>query len=70
MVEDLACHTCEVIFEGRPNRKYCCPGCRRAAEFAERRNKRADRNRAFTIEEKDPWDDLPTWEEMIEPSFK
>ena len=32
----LICQTCQRTFEGRPNRRYCCAACRRAAEAAAR----------------------------------
>ena len=32
----LTCRNCETEFEGRSNRKYCSPGCRRAIELRRR----------------------------------
>jgi len=38
----MICESCQIEFEGRPNRRYCSPKCRRKAEMKERvRKKRA-----------------------------
>lgn len=71
----MTCESCQTVFEGRPNRKYCSVDCRRTAEMKEREIKRKERYNAWlaalTPEERerhnsipkaeDRWADLPSW---------
>jgi hypothetical protein len=43
----LTCKSCRIEFEGRPNRRYCSPECRRKAEMAERKRKKEERHKVW-----------------------
>lgn len=43
----IICEYCKKPFEGRPNRRYCSPECRREAEMTERKRKREKRRKAW-----------------------
>jgi len=72
---EMICESCQIAFEGRPNRRYCSIPCRRKAEMAERERKREERRKAWKAnpspEERaawgppTDWKDLPTWEELM-----
>jgi hypothetical protein len=78
----MKCEICDLVFEGRPNRKYCSISCRRKAEMKERERKRDASLKAWreswTAEEKAFWDGIPeleidwtpeqqkAWEEMVD----
>jgi len=61
-----------MIFEGRPNRKYCSAACKRKYEIAKRRQKNLE-NRitpAVTTVEDNMWNDLPTVEDIFSKGRK
>ena len=41
----ITCETCQSVFEGRSNRKYCCVDCRRKAEMDARKRKKPEGSR-------------------------
>jgi hypothetical protein len=43
----MTCESCQIVFEGRPNRKYCSIDCRRKAEMKEREIKKEERRQAM-----------------------
>ncbi len=63
----MICQFCKTNFDGRPNKKYCSPDCKRKAEFEKRREKRAIRPKkeVMKVNAKNLWNDLPTLEEMF-----
>lgn len=42
----MTCKSCQILFEGRPNREYCSIDCRRIAEMKEREIKKEVRRQA------------------------
>ena len=43
----MTCRTCTNEFQGRPNRLYCSPNCRRKAEMAIRERKKEELRQAM-----------------------
>jgi len=43
----MICRSCGISFEGRPNRQYCSPKCRRRAEMTQRIVKKRERYQAL-----------------------
>src|SRR4030042_7176380 len=43
----MKCEICDLVFERRPNRRYCSIKCRRAAEGKERKRKKEERRKAW-----------------------
>lgn len=66
----MTCESCQIGFEGRPNRKYCSAVCRRKAEMKERERKKKERRKAWkanlTPEERAAWGEPTDWGEPIE----
>jgi len=64
----MTCKNCQIVFEGRPNRRYCSIQCRRAAEMAQREIKKEERYQewlaALSPEERDWLNSIPTIEEL------
>jgi len=56
------CKTCKTIYEGRPNRKYCSPKCKRKAEMDARKSKRKKPVISSRKPDWPDWGDLPKWE--------
>lgn len=58
----MKCEICDLVFEGRPNRRYCSLKCRRKAEMAERKRKRQARYEAWraswTPAEREFWESM------------
>lgn len=59
----LTCEACQIVFEGRPNRRYCSPECRRKAEMKERKRKKEERHKAWLAslspEDRAFWESIP-----------
>ena len=60
----LTCKACLVIFEGRPDRKFCGPKCKRLAEMETRRRKKEEAYKAWLESLGPPWTSLQTAEEF------
>lgn len=65
----LKCQICNIVFEGRSNRKYCSIDCRRKAEMAQREIKKEERRQemlaAMTPEERAFYDSCREWEKSL-----
>jgi hypothetical protein len=75
----MNCENCQIIFEGRQNRRYCSIDCRRKAEMKQREIKREERYEAWLAamtpemrewynslsNASDIFGDLPTLEEIM-----
>jgi hypothetical protein len=64
----MTCESCQIVFEGRPNRRYCSIDCRRKAEMAKREIKRKEQYEAFLAslspEEKAWSESIPKWDDL------
>lgn len=66
----MICKKCDTVFEGRSNRKYCSPECKKAAFIAARKERDLKRKKEQNeiwgpgVDWGPPtdWGDLPTWE--------
>ena len=56
----LTCESCQMVFAGRPNRRFCSIPCRRKAEMKEREIKTAERRQVMLAAMLPTWKDLPT----------